>query len=236
MKRGSKQPENALLVSNEAGIGSRAGAPSVIRRAGPYFNCDTLLLTLDDLVRLEADVKNDSLPCNDGFFFGISDGTEKEDDIMFIENARQAIQQGYRVFSRAARNMILLGDPQQLEQPQLGDHPEGAGVASLAHALSDRDTIESTKGIFLGSTWRLSPDITKFTSEQYYDGRLTSEPGPENQKIVGSGKWFGSGLRFLELRMKAAKTTAQKKLKQSTGWLTSSLPELTNGQTNQTSL
>ncbi len=101
--------------------------------------------------------------------------------------------------SRAARNVILLGDPQQLEQPQLGDHPEGAGVAALAHALASRDTIEPTKGIFLGSTWRLSPDITKFTSEQYYESRLRSEPGLENQKIVGSGGWSGSGLRFVEI-------------------------------------
>lgn len=98
-----------------------------------------------------------------------------------------------------SRPVILLGDPQQLEQPQLGDHPEGAGVAALAHALSGRDTIEPTKGIFLRSTWRLSPDITKFTSEQYYEGRLTSEPGLENQKIVGPGRLSGSGLRFVEV-------------------------------------
>jgi uncharacterized protein len=101
--------------------------------------------------------------------------------------------------SRAARNVILLGDPQQLEQPQLGDHPEGAGIAALAHALGGKDTIEPTKGLFLGTTWRLYPDITKFTSEQYYEGRLKSEPGLENQRIVGPGTWSGSGLRFVEV-------------------------------------
>ncbi len=36
MKRGSKQPENALLVRSEGGIGSQAGVPSVIRRAGSH--------------------------------------------------------------------------------------------------------------------------------------------------------------------------------------------------------
>ncbi len=65
---------------------------------GSDFNCDTLLLTLEDLGRLEADVKNEALPHTDGFFFGITDGTEKEDDLMFIENARSAIQEGYQVF------------------------------------------------------------------------------------------------------------------------------------------
>jgi hypothetical protein len=65
---------------------------------GADFNCDKVLLTLEDLNRLEADVLSDALPCTDGFFFGISDGTEKEEDLMFIENARCAIRQGYRVF------------------------------------------------------------------------------------------------------------------------------------------
>ena len=65
---------------------------------GPDFNCDTVLLSLQDLERLESDVKNDTLPCTDGFFFGITDGTEKEEDLMFIENARGAIKQGYQVF------------------------------------------------------------------------------------------------------------------------------------------
>ncbi|MFO0941562.1 MAG: AAA domain-containing protein [Pirellulales bacterium] len=120
-------------------------------------------------------------------------------DYLFIDEAGQMALALALAASRAARNVILLGDPQQLEQPQLGDHPEGAGVAALAHALSGRDTIEPTKGIFLGSTWRLSPDITKFTSEQYYEGRLTSEPGLENQKIVGPGRLSGSGLRFVEV-------------------------------------
>lgn len=36
MKRGSKPAENTLLVRSEAGIGSRAAVPSVIRRAGSH--------------------------------------------------------------------------------------------------------------------------------------------------------------------------------------------------------
>ncbi|XZE20323.1 phosphoglycerate kinase [Pirellulaceae bacterium SH449] len=66
--------------------------------SGVDFNGNTVLLTLEDLERLEADVLNDDLPCTDGFFFGITDGTEKEEDLMFIENARAAIQEGYQVF------------------------------------------------------------------------------------------------------------------------------------------
>ncbi len=120
-------------------------------------------------------------------------------DYLFIDEAGQMALALALAASRAARNVILLGDPQQLEQPQLGDHPEGAGVAALAHALSGKDTIEPTKGIFLSRTWRLSPEITRFTSEQYYEGRLTSEKDLENQKIVGPANWSGSGLKLVEV-------------------------------------
>ncbi len=120
-------------------------------------------------------------------------------DYLFIDEAGQMALALALAASRAARNVILLGDPQQLEQPQLGDHPEGAGIAALAHALGGKDTIEPTKGLFLETTWRLSPEITKFTSEQYYEGRLTSEPGLDNQKIAGRATWAGSGLRFVEV-------------------------------------
>jgi hypothetical protein len=64
----------------------------------PDFNGNRLLLTLEDFDRLETDVRKGDLPETDGFFFGISDGTEVEEDLMFIENARLAIKDGYQVF------------------------------------------------------------------------------------------------------------------------------------------
>jgi hypothetical protein len=67
--------------------------------------------------------------------------------------------------SQAARSVVLLGDPQQLDQPQHGSHPEGADVSALEHMLGDRKTIPSDRGIFLSETWRLAPSICSFTSE-----------------------------------------------------------------------
>ena len=71
----------------------------------------------------------------------------------------------------AARNIVLLGDPQQLEQPSRGAHAEGADVAALVHILGKErlQTLGSEQGLFLDSTYRLHPDICKFTSELYYD-------------------------------------------------------------------
>ena len=37
--------------------------------------------------------------------------------------------------SGAARSIVQLGDPQQLEQPQQGTHPEGVNASALQHML-----------------------------------------------------------------------------------------------------
>ena len=62
------------------------------------FNCSPVELTLDDLYILEADINYSKLPGTEGFFFGESDGSEREDDLQFIQDARLAIEEGDRVF------------------------------------------------------------------------------------------------------------------------------------------
>ena len=64
----------------------------------PNFNCNPVELTLADLDALEQAILNGNLPSTCGFFFGESDGTEKDDDLLFIKNARQAIAEGLAVY------------------------------------------------------------------------------------------------------------------------------------------
>jgi uncharacterized protein len=118
-------------------------------------------------------------------------------DYLFIDEAGQMSLAMAVAAGRAARNLILLGDPQQLEQPQQGTHPEGAGCAALEHVLNGAETMPETMGLFLQHTWRLHPSICQFTSEQYYDGRLQSQAGLENQTLTGSSLFAGPGLRFV---------------------------------------
>jgi uncharacterized protein len=97
----------------------------------------------------------------------------------------------------AARNVVLLGDPQQLDQPLKGSHPPGAERSALAHLLDGRATMPDDLGLLLEDTWRLHPDICAYTSEVFYDRRLEAGEGTERQRLTGSGALSGTGLRFI---------------------------------------
>jgi uncharacterized protein len=122
---------------------------------------------------------------------------EQKLDYLFIDEAGQMSLAMALAAGRAAKNIILLGDPQQLEQPQQAVHPNNSGVAALSHILNGRDTIPEDQGLFLAKTWRLHPDICQFTSEQYYNNRLASRDGLEVQKVIGDSIYTGSGLRVI---------------------------------------
>ena len=115
-------------------------------------------------------------------------------DYLFVDEAGQMSLTNVLTLSLASRNIILLGDPQQLEQPQRGAHPEGADISALEHILDGNKTMPEDMGLFLGITWRLHPHITQFTSKLYYEDRLRSRDGLENQRLEGNTPFAGSGL------------------------------------------
>lgn len=101
-------------------------------------------------------------------------------DVLFVDEAGQLSLIDTLALSHAAKSLVLLGDPQQLQQPQKGHHPEGTEVSALAHILGDNQTIPEDKGVFLDRTWRMHPAICEYVSEMFYSGRL--HPMPDNAK------------------------------------------------------
>src|SRR5690606_36004479 len=83
------------------------------------------------------------------------------------------------------KSLVLLGDPQQLEQPQQASHPPGTQASALEHLLGEHKTIPADRGLFLRETRRLHPAICQFTAEAFYENRLTSFAGLENQALLG---------------------------------------------------
>jgi len=118
-------------------------------------------------------------------------------DVLVVDEAAQIALANVLAISQAATSLVLLGDPQQLEQPQRGVHPPGAHVSALGHLLNERATISPDEGLFLAETRRLHPDVCAFTSELFYDGRLFPRPENTKQRLNTRGPLDGTGLRFV---------------------------------------
>jgi predicted RecB family nuclease len=119
-------------------------------------------------------------------------------DVLVVDEAAQVALANVLAAAPAARNLILFGDPAQLEQPQRGVHPPGAGVSALEYLIGDeRLTMPERLGVFLPETRRLHPALCAFTSQVFYENRLQALPGLAEQRLIGAGNWSGSGLCFV---------------------------------------
>jgi uncharacterized protein len=65
--------------------------------------------------------------------------------------------------------------------------------------LGEHETIPDSLGIFLPTTWRMSPALCAFTSELYYERKLHSHVGLERQELLNAAEYAGSGLHLVEV-------------------------------------
>lgn len=123
------------------------------------------------------------------------DDWEGQLDYLFVDEAGQVPLANVIGMSRSTRNLVLLGDQMQLEQPTQGAHPGDARLSALQYALKDSDkssedvtllhaVIPNTYGIFLGESWRMHPSVCQFISESVYEGRLGSHGNCAYQRIA----------------------------------------------------
>ena len=120
-------------------------------------------------------------------------------DVLFVDEAAQMSLANVLAVSQTAKTVVMLGDPQQLDQPTQGSHPDGTDVSALDHILGGEQTIPAERGLFLDETWRLHPAICAYTSEVFYDGKLRSRDGLEKQVIKGAGPLTQSALYYLPI-------------------------------------
>lgn len=110
---------------------------------------------------------------------------------LIVDEAGQVALADVVAVGHATRNLVLLGDPNQLPQVSQGAMPEQAKASVLGHLLGEETTVPRDRGIFLERTWRLRPELTAFTSEVYYAGRLEAEDVCARRTLVA-----GNGLVF----------------------------------------
>ena len=107
-------------------------------------------------------------------------------DWLFVDEAGQVGLANMVAMGRAARNIVLVGDPRQLPQVIQGAHPEPANLSCLDWMLGDHATVPPDRGIFLPVSRRMHPEVCRFISDQVYEGRLSSHPDTARQAVLGT--------------------------------------------------
>jgi predicted RecB family nuclease len=168
---------------------------SIVQKVSPNFEGEERWFTSSKNPDIFAQMGNANILAGTPFMWSHPSFIDSV-DYLIIDEAGQLSLIDTLSIARAGKNLILLGDPQQLQQPVVGVHPAGTEVSALQHILGEHQTISDEQGIFLAKTWRLHPDICEFISEMFYDHKLKPVQRLENQSIQGNPRYAGSGLRI----------------------------------------
>ena len=95
-------------------------------------------------------------------------------DLLVIEEAGQYSLANTIAVASSARNLLLLGDPQQLPQVSQGTHPEPVDGSALGWLVDGASTLPAARGYFLDRSFRMHPAVCAPVSRLSYDGRLLS--------------------------------------------------------------
>ncbi|OYD71463.1 TM0106 family RecB-like putative nuclease [Rhodococcus sp. OK302] len=107
-------------------------------------------------------------------------------DLLVVDEAGQFALANTIAVSIAARNLLLLGDPQQLPQVSQGTHPEPVDESALGWLAEGHGALPPELGYFLEKTWRMHPDLCAPVSALSYDGKLHSQ-----ESVTGARKLDG---------------------------------------------
>ncbi|WP_244971405.1 TM0106 family RecB-like putative nuclease [Paramicrobacterium chengjingii] len=98
----------------------------------------------------------------------------RELDLLVVDEAGQYSLGSTIAASVAARNLVLLGDPQQLPQVSQGTHPEPVDESALGWVSAGHDVLPDELGYFLAESRRMRQEVTSVVSELSYEGELSS--------------------------------------------------------------
>ncbi|PDT46645.1 nuclease [Sinorhizobium fredii] len=185
--------DKTIEVANERGVIVPAGQ----KLSSKAEDTDGIRFYSENADAVTAIASGEVLLMGGTSFFWAREAAMDSVDVLFVDEAAQMSLANVLAVSQAGPTLVLLGDPQQLEQPTQGSHPDGTGVSALDHLLCGQKTISPDQGLFLEETWRLHPDITAFNSELFYEGKLESEEDCRLQTTTSAGPFNGTGLRYV---------------------------------------
>ncbi|WP_304009320.1 DEAD/DEAH box helicase [Rothia mucilaginosa] len=106
-------------------------------------------------------------------------------DVLVVDEAGQFSLTNTVAAARAARSVLLLGDPQQLPQVSTGVHPYPVDVSALGWLSDGAAALDPRFGYFLGESWRMDSALCERVSWLSYDGALASAAATAGRVLQG---------------------------------------------------
>ena len=106
-------------------------------------------------------------------------------DVLVVDEAGQFSLTNTVAAARAARSVLLLGDPQQLPQVSTGVHPYPVDVSALGWLSDGAAALNPRFGYFLGESWRMDSALCERVSWLSYDGALASAAATGGRTLQG---------------------------------------------------
>lgn len=106
-------------------------------------------------------------------------------DVLVVDEAGQFSLTNTVAAARAARSVLLLGDPQQLPQVSTGVHPYPVDVSALGWLSDGAAALDPRFGYFLGESWRMNSALCERVSWLSYDGALASAAATAGRALQG---------------------------------------------------
>ena len=106
-------------------------------------------------------------------------------DVLVVDEAGQFSLTNTVAAARAARSVLLLGDPQQLPQVSTGVHPYPVDVSALGWLSDGAAALDPRFGYFLGESWRMDSALCERVSWLSYDGALASAVATAGRALQG---------------------------------------------------
>ncbi|WP_271176500.1 TM0106 family RecB-like putative nuclease [Leifsonia poae] len=106
-------------------------------------------------------------------------------DLLVVDEAGQFSLAATIAAGVSARNLLLLGDPQQLPQVSQGTHPEPIDESALGWVSEGHDVLPPELGYFLAESRRMHPALAAPVSELSYEGKLRAHPESSLRSLAG---------------------------------------------------
>lgn len=106
-------------------------------------------------------------------------------DLLVVDEAGQFSLASTVAVGVAAKNLLLLGDPQQLPQVSQGRHPEPVDGSALGWVSDGHDVLPPELGYFLAETRRMHPALAASVSRLSYEGKLRAHACAAERELGG---------------------------------------------------